>query len=111
MSSSFLDCQRKISREEKMNKKDERTARCYSPRANLATVGIKINALKLLEPLKKKVIILQKSIRHTPAQKLTDAFIAILAGAHMAWQRSTRASGATKRCSAPSAAMLAPISL
>ena len=25
---------------------------------------------------------LQKSIRHTPAQKLTDAFIAVLAGAH-----------------------------
>ena len=89
----------------------KKLTRCYSPRVTLAAVGLKISSLKLLDPVKKKVVILQKSIRHTPAQKLTDAFIAILAGAHMAWQRSTRASGATKRCSAPSAAMLAPISL
>lgn len=55
---------------------------CYSPRTTLAAVGLKISLMKLLDPLKKKIIILQKSIRHTPAQKLTDAFIAILAGAH-----------------------------
>ena len=30
--------------------------------------------------MKKKVVILQKSVRHTPAQKLADAFVAILAG-------------------------------
>lgn len=67
-----------------MSGKDERTrgTRCYSPRASLAAVGLRINALKLLEPLKRKVVILQKSIHHTPSQKLTDAFIAILAGAH-----------------------------
>jgi hypothetical protein len=53
----------------------------YTPRVTLAAVGLQINALKLLDPIKKSVVILQKSIRHTPSQKLTDAFIAILAGA------------------------------
>ena len=46
--------------------------------------------MKLLEPVKQKVIILQKSIRHTPSQKLTDAFIAILAGAHGLNEINTR---------------------
>ncbi len=38
-------------------------------------VGLKINSLKLLEPVRKKEVILQKSIRHTPAQKLTNWLI------------------------------------
>ena len=54
----------------------------YTPRVTLAAIGIKLNSRKLPDPVKKKVVVLQKSIRHTPAQKLTDAFIAILAGAH-----------------------------
>jgi hypothetical protein len=40
-----------------------------------------MTSLKLLDPVKKKVVILTKSIHHTPAQTLTDAFVAILAGA------------------------------
>jgi hypothetical protein len=51
-----------------------------SPRVTLAVIGLSITSLKLLDPVKKKVLILQKSIHHTPAQKLTDAFVAILAG-------------------------------
>ena len=62
----------------------------YSARATLAAVGIKINAMKLLEPVKQQVVILQKSIRHTPGQKLTDAFISILAGAHGLAEINTR---------------------
>ena len=54
----------------------------FSPRTTLAAIGIKINSLKLLEPITQTVVILQKSVRHTPAQKLTDALVAILAGAH-----------------------------
>ena len=53
-----------------------------SPRATLVAIGLKVSSLKLLEPIKQNVDILQKSIRHTPFQKLTDTFIAILAGAH-----------------------------
>src|SRR5918992_945186 len=75
-----------------MRRKDEltRTTRRYSPRASLAAIGVRMNSLKLLEPLKRKVVILQKSIRHTPSQKLTDAFIAILAGAHGLAEINTR---------------------
>src|ERR671921_1610860 len=62
----------------------------YSPHASLAAVGLRINSLGLLDPVKKKVVILQKSIRHTPSQKLTDALIAILAGAHGLTEINTR---------------------
>jgi hypothetical protein len=51
---------------------------------------LKIDSLRLLDPVKQKVVVLQKSIRHTPSQKLTDAFIAILAGAHGLSEINTR---------------------
>jgi len=53
-------------------------------------VGLKVNSLKLLAPVNQKVVILQKSLRHTPAQKLQDAFIAVLAGAHGLSEINTR---------------------
>lgn len=91
MPPSSLDCQREVVREKKMRKKDRRKkTRSYSPRAALAAVGLKINSMKLLEPVKQKVVILQKSVRHTPSQKLTDAFIAVLAGAHGLNEINTR---------------------
>lgn len=49
-------------------------------RATLAAIGLKVSSSKLLEAIKQNVDILQKSIRRTPFQKLTAAFIAILAG-------------------------------
>lgn len=55
-----------------------------------AAAGLKVNSLKLLEPVKQKVFILQKSLWHTPAQKLQDAFIAILAGANALSEINTR---------------------
>lgn len=59
MPSSSLDCQREVVREKKMCKKDRRKkTRSYSPRAALAAVGLKINSMKLLEPVKQKVVIL-----------------------------------------------------
>ena len=73
-----------------MRKTSPRNSGRDSPRAALVAVGLKVNALKLLEPVKQKVVILQKSIRHTPAQKLQDAFIAILAGAHGLSEINTR---------------------
>ena len=51
-------------------------------RATLASIGLKVSSFKLLKPIKQNIDILQKSIRHTSFQKLTDALIAILAGAH-----------------------------
>lgn len=54
----------------------------FSPRATLAAVGIRLQGLNLFGPVRDQVHIEQKTIRHTPVQKLYDAFIAILAGAH-----------------------------
>ena len=92
-----------------MRRKDDRTRviRRYSPRATLVAIGMRINALKLLESLKRKVVILRKSIHHTPSQKLTDAFIAILAG-RTAYTRLIPECGVMRLCSARSAATLAP---
>ena len=78
-----------------MRKKSPRNSGRYSPRAALVAVGLKVNSLKLLEPVKQKAVILQKSIRHTPAHKLQDVFIAILAGC-TDFRRSTRVSGVMK---------------
>lgn len=68
----------------------EKADRRYSPRVALAAVGLHLRHIKLLDPVKHKVVILQKSIRYTPFQKLTDAFITILAGAHGLVEINTR---------------------
>ncbi|MHC4336125.1 MAG: transposase [Planctomycetota bacterium] len=54
----------------------------FSARASLAAVGLRLRRLNLFGPLKAQVHIDQKVVTHTPVQKLYDAFIAILAGAH-----------------------------
>jgi hypothetical protein len=64
--------------------------RLYTPRASLAAIGLKIRSLKLLEALAQHVHIEQKTIKHTPLEKLTDAFIAILSGAHGLCEINTR---------------------
>jgi hypothetical protein len=46
--------------------------------------------LKLFETISQHVRIKQKTIKHTPLEKLTDAFIAILAGAHGLSEINTR---------------------
>src|SRR5579884_1586730 len=53
----------------------------YSPRAFLAAVGHLLTMRRVLEPVEKLVRVRQKTLKHTPVQKLKDAFIAILAGA------------------------------
>jgi hypothetical protein len=54
----------------------------FSSRASLAAMGIKIRRRKLFEPITAKVEIAQKTVKFSPSEKLEDAFIAILAGAH-----------------------------
>jgi hypothetical protein len=54
----------------------------FSARASLAALGIRLQQLKLFGPVSAQVHIEQKQVKHTPIQKLYDAFIAILAGAH-----------------------------
>src|SRR5262245_31211927 len=66
------------------------TNRHFSPRATLAAIGLKIRTMNLLAPIKEKVKIAQKTIKHEPFEKLQDALITILAGAHGLVEINTR---------------------
>jgi hypothetical protein len=50
--------------------------------ASLATLGVKLKELQLFEPIEQCVHIAQKTIKDRPSDKLYDAFISLLAGAH-----------------------------
>ncbi|MDQ3252746.1 MAG: transposase [Acidobacteriota bacterium] len=67
-----------------------RTTQHFTPRATLAALGTKIRSLKLFDTIAVHVQIKQKTIKHTPLEKLQDAFIAILAGAHGLVEINTR---------------------
>jgi len=52
----------------------------YSPRASLAIVGMKVQQMGIWNMIGQQVNIQQKTVIHTPLQKLQDAFINIMAG-------------------------------
>jgi len=52
----------------------------YSPRASLAMVGINIQQMGIWQIIGQQVNIQQKTVIHTPLEKLQDAFINIMAG-------------------------------
>ena len=52
----------------------------FSARASLIAIGEFAKRWKFFDVIKEKVTIAQKVIKHTPIEKLTDAFICILAG-------------------------------
>ena len=66
------------------------TSKHFSPRASLAALGLRLRRLGLLASLAAHVHVPQKTVRHTPAEKLYDAFVAILAGAHGLSEINTR---------------------
>lgn len=66
------------------------TSKHFSPRASLAALGLRLRRLGLLEAIAAHVHVPQKTVRHTPAEKLYDAFLAILAGAHGLSEINTR---------------------
>ncbi len=65
-----------------MNESITRTTTHFSPTASLAAIGVKVNQLDLFGPIRTMVQIRQKTVKHTPADKLYDAWISMLAGAH-----------------------------
>ncbi len=65
-------------------------SRLFTAHAPLAALGLKLRSLKIFETITQHVHIKQKTIRHTPVEKLTDAFIAILSGAHGLCEINTR---------------------
>jgi hypothetical protein len=60
-----------------------RDVKCsFSAHASLSAVGVMIRKLRLFAPIVEKVKIAQKVVKFSPAEKLLDGYIAILAGAH-----------------------------
>lgn len=60
----------------------EEVKQYISARSTLAALGVKVREIKLFEPITQKVKIAQKTVKYTPTEKLMDAEIAILSGAH-----------------------------
>jgi len=54
----------------------------YTPRATLVALGMKFSQLGVFRSIAQHVRIAQKVVRHTPLEKLMDALMTILAGAH-----------------------------
>lgn len=67
-----------------------RTFKHFPPRASLAALGLRLRRLGLLDAITSTVKVPQKTVRHTPAEKLYDAFLAILSGAHGLSEINTR---------------------
>ncbi len=66
------------------------TTRRFSPRSSLAALGLRLRGLDVFGPIRQTVTIAQKTVKHSPTQKLYDAFIAMLAGAHGLVELNTR---------------------
>lgn len=73
-----------------MNESITPTTKHFSPAASLAAIGVKLNQLDLFGPIRTQVQIKQKTVKHTPIDKLMDAFISLLAGAHGLVEINTR---------------------
>lgn len=73
-----------------MNKTTTNLTPHFTGSASLAALGIKIRKLDLLEPIRKLVSIPQKTVKDSPFEKLSDAFISILAGASGLVEVNTR---------------------
>ena len=56
--------------------------RHFSPAASLAALGVQLRPIDLFGPIRASVKIAQKTVKDAPLDKLYDAFMSILAGAH-----------------------------
>jgi len=73
-----------------MNESTTPTTKQFTSSASLAAIGIKLRDLKLFEPIEHMVQIAQKTIKDRPTDKLYDALISLLAGAHGLVEINTR---------------------
>ncbi len=82
-----------------MNESTTALIKQFTGCATLAAIGIKLRELKVFQPIQQSVQIAQKTIKDSPADKLYDAFISLLAGAHGLVEINTRlrADGALQR--------------
>src|SRR5690348_738374 len=73
-----------------MNESTTKTTRHFSSCASLAALGVKLRQLDVFGPIREQVRIAQKTVKHTPTDKLFDGFIAMLAGAQGLVEINTR---------------------
>jgi len=73
-----------------MNECNTNQTQHFTGSASLAAIGVKLSQLKLFDPIRTRVRIKQKTIKYTPVDKLYDAFISLLAGAHGLVEINTR---------------------
>ncbi len=66
------------------------TERHFTACASLAALGVQLKRLDVFGPIRETVTIAQKTVKHTPSDKLYDAFISLLAGAHGLVEINTR---------------------
>lgn len=62
----------------------------FSAQASLAAVGVLLRQRDIFGPIRARVRIAQKAVRHAPLDKLYDGVIAIVAGAHGVVEVNTR---------------------
>jgi hypothetical protein len=73
-----------------MNKSTTNLTPHFTGSASLAAIGVRIRQLDPLAPIRKLVHISQKTVKDSPFEKLSDAFISILAGASGLVEVNTR---------------------
>jgi hypothetical protein len=73
-----------------MNESITSTTQTFTGSASLAAIGIKLTELQLFTPIAQEVQIAQKTIKDQPSDKLYDALISLLAGAHGLVEINTR---------------------
>src|SRR5438128_2137190 len=66
------------------------TQRHFTACASLAALGVQLKHLDIFGPIRETVCIEQKTLKHAPSDKLYDAFISLLAGAHGLVEIKTR---------------------
>jgi len=73
-----------------MNESTTKPTKQFSGCASLAALGVQLRQLDVFGPIGKTVRIAQKTVKHTPIDKVYDAFISLLAGAHGLVEINTR---------------------
>jgi len=73
-----------------MNESNISTERHFTVCASLAALGVHVSYLDVFGPIRETVLIAQKTVKHAPSDKLSDAFISLLAGAHGLVEINTR---------------------
>src|SRR5438132_10118207 len=73
-----------------MNESTTPATKQFTSCASLAAIGIKLRELKMFQPIEQTVQIAQKTIKDSPTDKLYDALISMLAGAHGLVEINTR---------------------